>query len=881
MALTAGDQLGPYEILGLIGAGGMGEVYRARDPRLGRNVAIKISAERFSERFDREARAVAALNHPNICTLYDVGPDYLVMEYVQGRPVGHCDDPRKLLEIATQIADGMQSAHAAGIVHRDLKPANVLVTGEGRVKILDFGLAKTMARPAATDTTFTLGVTQPGTVVGTVAYMSPEQARGLSEVDERSDQFSFGLVLYELATGHRAFERSSPAELMTAIIREEPGPLPAAIPAPLRWTIERCLSKDPEQRYHSTRDLYLELRHMPARLSGTATAAAPIATWASGRRLPAAMWLAPSCLVVGFLAAALWPIASVGSGRATPFATEAEIQTMPAWSPKGDRIAYTASVDGTLQIFTKQVGGSTRTQLTRQDASCSDPFWSADGTRVYYIVNRSDDRSLWSISVAGGQAEKVLDGISRAALSPDGRTMAVMARESGGLYRLAFSSPPGSTWQGYAQEPISKMRSIPGGNSSLQFSRDGKYLGFYTDAAGRVQFWKIPMDGGPPEEAHLGKIPQTTPTRFAWLPDARGIVSGTEGARASAPLWIWDFLAGTQQALTAGAGNEGFPAFSADGRMLAYSGGARGYDVLEVPLDGSAPRDLIATSRMEVAPSVAPDGIHFAYITDRSGADEIWLRNRQDGSERLVVGRGKSSGDEIHLLDCAISPDGSRVAYRRTQAGSVQIWIAPLSGESPVPLWEDSERVFQRGAAWSPDGNWIAFYSTRDGKNAVLKARVGASMRPDLVAYTESPQPVRWSPRGDWIAFQDSIGLRVVSPDGKLNRVLNARQWLTYGWSNDGTALYGIASLETQRMSLARIDVATGKETRLTDLGPRQAAMDFGLLSGSFEYRGFSVQPDGKSFLTSVYRAKLDLWLLEDFDRKTRLLDRLWRREAD
>jgi Tol biopolymer transport system component len=483
--------------------------------------------------------------------------------------------------------------------------------------------------------------------------------------------------------------------------------------------------------------------------------------------------------------------------------------------------------------------------------------------------------------VAGGQAEKVLDGISRAALSPDGRTMAVMARESGGLYRLAFSSPPGSTWQGYAQEPISKMRSIPGGNSSLQFSRDGKYLGFYTDAAGRVQFWKIPMDGGPPEEAHLGKIPQTTPTRFAWLPDARGIVSGTEGARASAPLWIWDFLAGTQQALTAGAGNEGFPAFSADGRMLAYSGGARGYDVLEVPLDGSAPRDLIATSRMEVAPSVAPDGIHFAYITDRSGADEIWLRNRQDGSERLVVGRGKSSGDEIHLLDCAISPDGSRVAYRRTQAGSVQIWIAPLSGESPVPLWEDSERVFQRGAAWSPDGNWIAFYSTRDGKNAVLKARVGASMRPDLVAYTESPQPVRWSPRGDWIAFQDSIGLRVVSPDGKLNRVLNARQWLTYGWSNDGTALYGIASLETRRMSLARIDVATGKETRLTDLGPRQAAMDFGLLSGSFEYRGFSVQPDGKSFLTSVYRAKLDLWLLEDFDRKTRLLDRLWRREAD
>ena len=856
----------------------MGEVYKARDTRLHRTVAIKTSSEKFSERFTREARTVAALNHPNICTLYDVGPDYLVMEYVQGAPVERAEDPRKIVEIATQIADGMQAAHAAGIVHRDLKPANILVTGEGRVKILDFGLAKTLARPVETDTTISLTVTQPGTVVGTIAYMSPEQARGLAEVDARSDQFSFGLVLYELATGRRAFERSSPAELMTAIIREEPAPLPAAMPAPLRWTIERCLAKDPEQRYHSTRDLYLELCQMPPRMSGAALAAAP----ASRGRLPAAVWLAPGFLALGFLAAALWPIASAGSGRATPFATEAEIQTMPAWSPQGDRIAYAASVDGILQIFTKQLGGSTRTQLTRQDAICSDPFWSTDGTRVYYIVIRgSDDRSLWSISVAGGQAEKVLDGISRAALSPDGRTMAVMARDPGGLYRLAFSSPPGSPPQGYAQEPVSKMRSIPGSNGFLQFTRDGKYLGFYTDAAGRVQFWKIPMDGGRPEEAHFGKLPQTTPTRFAWMPDARGIVSGTEGARASAPIWLWDFLAGTQHALTAGAGNEGFPSFSADGRMLAYSAGTRGYDILEVPLDGSAPRDVVATSRIEMAPSVTPDGRHFAYVTDRSGADEIWLHDRQDGSERLVVGHGAFSGDEVHFLDCAVSPDGNRVAYRRTEAGSVQIWIAPLSGESPVPLWVDPERVFQRGAAWSPDGNWIAYYSTREGKNAVLKARVGASTLPDLVAYTGSAQPVRWSPRGDWIAFQDTGGLRIASPDGKHDRIVNPRQWLTYGWSTDGASLYGIASLESRRLLLARIEVATGKETRLADLGPRQAAMDFGLLSGSFEYRGFSLQPDGKSFLTSVYRAKLDLWLLEDFDRKTRLLDRLWRREAD
>lgn len=874
MQLAVGDKLGPYEILGLIGAGGMGEVYKARDTRLDRKVAIKTSAEHFSERFAREARTVAALNHPNICALYDVGPDYLVMEYVEGSPVRHTEDAGKLLDMAAQIADGMQAAHAGGFVHRDLKPANILITAEGRVKILDFGLAKTMTKFAGGDSTVTLSETQPGTVVGTIAYMSPEQARG-APVDARSDQFSFGLVLYELAAGRRAFERASAAELMTAIIREEAAPLPGTVPAALRWTVGRCLAKDPEHRYHSTRDLYLELRQMPARLSEPVTKTAPRR---GGRRIPAWVWLPPACLAIGFLAASLRTVPSSGSGRATPFATEADIQTMPAWSPRGDRIAYAAAVDGLFQIFTKQVGGATRTQLTRQDRSAADPFWSPDGTRVYYIVDLANDPSLWSISVAGGQAEKVLDGVARAALSADGRTLAVMAKQPGNLYALAFSSPPGSPPQPYAQEPISRFRAITRGGSSLQFTPDGRHLGFYTDGGGSVQFWKIPMDGSPPELATLGENPQTAPTRYAWFPGAGGIVTGTEGARASAPLWIWDFSTGTPRALTAGTGNEGFPAFSGDGRKLAYSAGTRGYDILEMPLDGSAPRDLIGTSRMEVAPSVTRDGAHFAYITDRSGADEIWLRDRRDGSERLIVGNGGSSGDEIHLLDCDISPDGSRVAYRRTQAGAVQVWVAPLSGESPVPLWDDPDRVFQRGATWSPDGNWIAYYSTRDGKSAVLKKRVGDNTRPDLVAYTGGAQPVRWSPRGDWIAFQDTRGLRIVSPDGKQDRIVNSRQWLTQGWSNDGNALYGIASLENRRLLLARIDVATGRETKLADLGIRPAAMDLGLMSGSFEYRGFSLQPDGKSFLTSTYRAKLDIWVLEDFDRKTRLMDWLWRR---
>src|SRR5579863_5928013 len=268
MPLAAGTKIGPYEIVSAIGKGGMGEVWKARDTRLDRTVAIKFCAAEFSERFGREAKAIATLNHPNICQIYDVGPDYIVMEYVEGAPVAPVDTPRKLLDIAVQISDGLAAAHAAGIVHRDLKPDNVLITRDGRVKILDFGLAKAAhSELGDDDATRTIDpvkrvLTDPGTTVGTVAYMSPEQARGQGNLTAQSDQFSLGLVLYELAAGKRAFRRGTNAETMTAIIREEAEALPAAVPAPLRWVIERLLEKEPGERYDSTADLYRELRQL-------------------------------------------------------------------------------------------------------------------------------------------------------------------------------------------------------------------------------------------------------------------------------------------------------------------------------------------------------------------------------------------------------------------------------------------------------------------------------------------------------------------------------------------------------------------------------------------------------------------------------------------
>src|SRR5262245_42083129 len=266
-----GDMLGAYRIETGLGSGGMGEVFRAVDSRLNRKVAIKISAVRFSDRFQREALALSVLNHPHICTLFDVGPNYLVMEYVEGGPVRTAEDAQKLLDLALQIADGLAAAHAAGIVHRDLKPANILVTRDGQVKILDFGLAMRVPVPGDMVAAPT-GITEPGTTVGTSAYMSPEQARG-EPVDARSDLWSFGVVLYELACGIRPFDGPTTASVFAAILNDVPVPLRQRnpkIPAELEGIIRRLLEKNREVRYQTAADVRADLKRID-RVSGAAS----------------------------------------------------------------------------------------------------------------------------------------------------------------------------------------------------------------------------------------------------------------------------------------------------------------------------------------------------------------------------------------------------------------------------------------------------------------------------------------------------------------------------------------------------------------------------------------------------------------------------------
>jgi len=873
MPHSAGDRLGPYELLVPIGAGGMGEVWKARDTRLNRTVAIKFSHEKFSERFEREAHAVAALNHPNICQLYDIGPDFLVLEYIEGSPVGPVDSSRKLLDIAAQIADGMSAAHAAGFTHRDLKPDNILITREGRVKILDFGLAKQTSAPEDSDATRSMAITNPGTVLGTVSYMSPEQARAQA-VDARSDQFSFGLILYEMAAAKRAFKRESVAETMTAIIKEDAEPLPATVPVPLRWVVERCLAKDPAERYDSTRDLYRELRQVRERLSDIVPASAmPAVAPLPPRRRSLAAWVAAAVLAVAVVVLLFWPIPPSDPPPMIPFATEAGTQIMPAWSPKGDRIAYIADVDGVLQVFTRSLGSSTPARITHEMESCFNPMWSADASRLYYLTGRLPNISLRSIAVAGGVATTVLKGVYRAALSPDGKTLAVfVSDETPGVYRLAFASPPESQPKPYGQAPFNDFRT-PGVGVTMQFDPKGEWLGVGGNNLGQLDiFWKLPLNGGTPtpepNRASQGVL------NFTYTAIDDQVVTDDSPLLGHPHLAAIDLKSGHRRPITAGAAHEVFPAVTPDGRNLAFSSGAIHYDVVEYALDGSAQRDVIATALSELAPAWAPDGVRFAYSTSRSGAPEVWLRNRTDSSEKLIAGVEQFSGADA-LIDLVISPDGSRIAYRLHRGGKVEIWISPLTGEAPVRMWNDPAQTPQRGPSWSPDGNWMAYYSIQDGKAAVMKLAVGVNAAPQTLAYATALQPVRWSPRGDWIAYRDGETMRVVSPDGKQNRVVSQFFYETYGWSKDGARIIGIARGENRRVLLQQVDVDSGRETRLADLGPVPVEMDLAEPFNEFPFRGFSLHPDGKSFLTSVLRVKTQIYLMKDFDRPTRLIDRL------
>lgn len=908
--MEIGQSLGPYQIVALIGAGGMGEVYRARDPRLGRDVALKVirgDALRDAElrrRFAHEASAAGGLNHPNIASVFDVSFDsaipYIVSELVDGEslddlisrgPIG----ARKLVEIAVQIVDGLASAHQAGIVHRDLKPANILLSRDLRVKIVDFGLAKSLM--ATGEGSPTVSISRLGVVQGSVEYMSPEQARG-EAVDTRSDIFSFGLILYEMAAGKRPFTRRSAVETLGAIINEEPPPLPPELPAVLTWCIDRCMSKDPRDRYNSTRDLYNELRSVRDRFAeATGAITRPVKAMKSQqpsrpRRWP---WVAGAA-GAGVLAVAAglalltpsWPDAS--AFRFQPLATSADWEDWPAWSPKGGVVAYHALVDGNEQIFTRGLQSPNPVQITHCPGDCRRPQWSPDGRQIYLLTDATKERLLLQTGVAmvgaaGGDPTPVVPNAEAFTISPDGRTLAFVRRNPDltGI-SVWISSPPGAEPVRYLPAPFEGVDT--GSGVRLLFTPDGRGLLLWGRFFGRgSEFWMLPYPAGQAKQPHrvLESLRDAFPLRsFDWMPGGHQLV-----VAATLPptlfrshLYLADVDRDKVQLLVGGIGSESVPSVAPGGKQIAYTAMDYDTDVVQIPLDGSAARPLIASSRLEHSPVWSPKGRELAYVTDRSGADEIWIRNVETGRELPVVSPKSFPNGEIEFLTSpAFSPDGERIAFVRHNRENVErrdateIWIAPSTGGTPVPL--TSVKGAQWAPTWSPDGKSIAF-TYQGPPSGIMRVTVGGNEPPAMVWPLDVSIFVavsEWSPKGDWIALPARSGVTLVSPDGAQKRTLRSPYFRAMAWSKDGATLYGLE--ETGRhQRIVAVDVASGRETTAYSV-PAGIVLHPIWVPG----QKISLSPDGKSLATTQVRQSGDIWMLENFEPRS-WWQRIWKAGA-
>lgn len=361
------------------------------------------------------------------------------------------------------------------------------------------------------------------------------------------------------------------------------------------------------------------------------------------------------------------------------------------------------------------------------------------------------------------------------------------------------------------------------------------------------------------------------------MPNGRDLVYADRFIASSNPhLFFADIKRDRIWPLTTGPMGEQFPAVSPDGRTIAVASMEGAYDLAEVPLDGSGIRSLGSTPRNEVTPGWSPfGGRTYAYATDRNGNYEIWLRNEEEGSERALVTQKDFGNDKTsQILDVTFSPDGQRISYRRIGEKDESIWISTIAGDPPMRLAREPGGVFQRGPSWSPDGHWIVYYSTRNDKSVIMKAKVGGTDAPVLLRDDVGEYP-KWSPDGEWLVCGVDA-LWIVSKDGKTRRSISGHQWTVRGWSHDGSKIFGIR-MEGRRVVLAQIDVHSGIETVITQLGPYPVAFAYGSMTAMIPFRGYSLSLDGKSFLTSVFRTRGDIWLITGFEHNERWWQSLFR----
>jgi eukaryotic-like serine/threonine-protein kinase len=857
MALAAGTKLGPYELLAPVGEGGMGEVWKARDTRLNRVVAIKQSRDRFSDRFAREALAIAALNHPHICSIYDVGPDYLVMEFVDGKPLQGPITLDAALETASEILDALDAAHRQGIVHRDLKPGNILV-GKNGVKVLDFGLAK-MGAQAGTEATMTIPLTGEGSILGTLQYMAPEQLEG-KEADARSDIFAFGLILYELITGKRAFTATSQASLIASILKEQPPPihdLQPLTPAALERVVQTCLEKDPEKRWQSAR----EIKHALAWIADLAPAAPAATTPAPPSRIGWIVWA-----VAGLMAAALATLSLVHFREKPPVAPQPyrfQIATpdlpndvnfyMPL-SPDGRELAYTAAgSDGVRRLWVRDMGTLESRMLAGTDNAVS-PFWSPDSQYIGFAVGNTLNKveasgasppvtlcqmasavgsGAWNedgVIIFGGRPRGPLHRVSSSggtpveitAVSNDFHTFPVFLPdrrhfiylrvgnpETAGIYAGSLDTKPSQqSTKRLLASPVGAdfVPTVEPGGGRLLFWRDGTLMAQPFDTT------RLELTGEPvPIAEHVGAV-----NSGAWFSaSSNGVLAYRTGGAAVAnggrpdTQLTWYDRKGNMLSRVGEFAPHLDLALSPDGARLAtfHANGQQDIWLLEFARNVST--RFTFSPAADQYPVWSPDGTKIAFSSARSGHSDLYVKAANGASDEQVLLKSPDS-----KIPTSWSRDGRFLLYMSLGAkGKWELWALPMEGSShkPVPLLQTQFNELL--GAFSPDGKWIAYLSDESGRQEVYVRPFNAS-----------------GPSG-----------APVLGDGKWQVSTDGANSFTPTWREDSKELLFYSGL-----NVIAVEVSTAPTFRPDN---PQVLFRFPLADGG------AITPDGKRFLLSVVAA--------------------------
>jgi serine/threonine protein kinase/Tol biopolymer transport system component len=725
VVLQPGVRLGPYEILALVDAGGMGEVYRARDTRLRRDVAIKVlagydasSPDRL-QRFDREARAAAALNHQNILAVHDVGNEggvpFIVSELLEGgtlREVIESGRPlpvRKVVDIATQVGRALAAAHARGIVHRDLKPENLFLCRDGTVKVLDFGLARLTEIPTETSGA-TVSLTAENTIVGTVGYMAPEQLRG-HEIDHRADVFAFGVVVYEMLAGRRAFTGDSSADVMTAILTTDPPDLLESVPAMppvLARIVSRCLEKRRDARFQSASDLTFALEALSAP-SGAVTA-----PQRDARRGPSVRLLttAGALIVIAATGFAVWksresspwPSRALSVQRLTDFEG---VEEFPALSPDAKSVAFTAGVKGIRQVFVRLVAGGTPLQITNAAADHQYPRWAPDSSSVTYFSPAAAGEpqgDLWEVSALGGAPRRLAASLGGADISGvDGRM--TYFRLADRQVELVAALRDGSNTQVIRRFTPGSYYWYP------RWSPDGRSIAYQKGDGVRFDLFVVSASGGEPRSLTNDNA---LLAGFAWRPDGEGVIysSSRENSIPYLPtlsLWEARLDGGPPRPVLSDEVSYMYPDLHPSGAMVV-SRMRRRIDIWRFAVRAArndpdaAPMQVTRQTGHVHTPTASPDGTELAFLSDSGGHSNLWVRDLQSGAERQIT---HERDPHIATGVPIWSPDGKSIAFvsSRGNPGLVfGIWLVNPDGGNVRNLVPRG-----LGATWSPDGRWVYF----------------------------------------------------------------------------------------------------------------------------------------------------------------------------